>query len=202
MSYYAYTILECTNPELISSGSTFVKESNSDLLKIQDCKSHFRTNDSTHNEIIELSKLHPMEIFNTEWYWELGPYDRINYCFEYKNGKCIELGVKPIYEFHCNEKIPSKEVYLAFQDHIKEYFKRLDFLKKDDKGFIIDKLNNKKDHYGYESSITITYENDFYKWTAKKTGLSHIMVSIEKKEPIIYRVREFEDRYGYDELPF
>lgn len=27
MSYYSYTILECSNPELISSGSTFVQES-------------------------------------------------------------------------------------------------------------------------------------------------------------------------------
>ena len=60
MSYYAYTILECSNPELISSGSTFVNESYSKLLKIQNGKSHFITNKTTMEaEIFEFSKLHP-----------------------------------------------------------------------------------------------------------------------------------------------
>jgi len=45
MSYYAYTMLECTNPDLISTGSTFVKESLYSLLvKIENGKSHFLTN--------------------------------------------------------------------------------------------------------------------------------------------------------------
>jgi len=42
MSYYAYTMLECTNPDLISTGSTFVKESLYSLLvKIENGKISF-----------------------------------------------------------------------------------------------------------------------------------------------------------------
>lgn len=100
MSYYSYTILECTNSELISSASTFVKESHSELLKIQHGKSHFSTWKNTMVvEIIELSKSHPKETFIAECHWDTEYYDRIRYFFEFKNGKCRELGIKPGYAF-------------------------------------------------------------------------------------------------------
>ena len=100
MSYYSYTVLECTDPELISSGSTFVKESNSKLLDIIKGKSHFLTRKGTmEGEIFELSMKHPMETFTVEWYWDEDYYDRILYLFECKNGEFTKLAIKPSYAF-------------------------------------------------------------------------------------------------------
>jgi hypothetical protein len=210
MSYWAYTILESTNPELISSESTFVRESPSDLLKIQDGKSHFSTWENTmDDEIIELSKKYPEETFIAECHWANEYYDRIIYYFEYRNGKCRELGIKPGYMvFLIAGNIPSEEEYSAFRNHVLKYLKRLDIVKKEDGEFIIDKLNNEKDKNGYESFITIVYENDLYKWTAEKTGISYIRFSVEKKKPKIPRIKELEDKMSIDEnkeygdLPF
>ena len=210
MSYWAYTVLECTNPELICSGSTFVNESHSELLKIHDGKSHFSTWKNTmDDEIIELSKKHPEETFTAECHWANEYYNRIIYLFEYKNGKYKELERKPGYMFFLVDgNIPSEEEYCAFKNHVLKYLERIDIVKKFDGDFIIDKLNNEKNKDGYESFIIIVYENDLYKWTAEKTGISYIRVSVEKKEPKIdilekiaekSRVNECEE---YGDFPF
>jgi hypothetical protein len=196
MSYWAYTVLECTNPELISSGSTFVNESHSELLTIHNGKSHFSTWKNTmDDEIIELSKKHPEETFTAECHWANEYYDRIIYYFEYRNGKCKDLGIKPGYMFFLiTGEIPNKEESSAFINHVCKYLERLDIVKKKDGGFIIDKLNDEEDKNGYESYFTITYENDLYKWTAEKRGISYIRVTVEKKEPKIYHLTEYEDK--------
>jgi hypothetical protein len=183
MSYYSYTILESTNPELLSSGSTFVKESNSELLKIKESKAHFLTWKATmDNEIIKLSLKHSGETFTAECHWANEYYNRIIYLFEYRNGKCKELQRCPGYMFFLVDgDIPSEEEYSAFRNHVLKYLRRLDIVKKEDGDFIIDKLNNEQDKNGYESFITIVYENDLYKWTAEKTGISYIRVSVEKR---------------------
>jgi hypothetical protein len=210
MSYWAYTVLESTNQELISPASTFVKGSNSELLKIEDGKSHFSTWKNTmDDELIQLSLKYSGETFTAECHWANEYYDRILYYFEYRNGKCRLLGIKPGYMFFLIAgNIPSEEEYSAFINHVLKYLKRLDIVKKEDGEFIIDKLNNEEDKNGYESYITIAYENDLYKWTAEKTGISYIRVSVEKKEPKIPRIIEFEEKMSiddnkeYGELPF
>jgi hypothetical protein len=210
MSYYAYTILECSNPELISSGSAFVNESYSKLLKIQNGKSHFITNKTTMDgEIFELSIKYPDETFTAEWYWDSEYYDSILYHFSCKNGKFTDLGIKPGYVFNCPEnQILDKDHYSAFKDHVIKYLERLDLINEKDGDFIIDKLNNRKDQYGYESYITITYENAMYKWTAKKKWISWIEVTCEKKEPEIGSLSEMDTgiknstREDYDDIPF
>ena len=73
------------------------------------------------------------------------------------------------------------------------------FRSEKDGDFIIDKVNNEKDQYGYESYITITYENDKYKWTATKKFISYIEVSVEKKEPEIDPLKEFEGKSSSSE---
>ena len=210
MSYWAYTVLECTNPELISSGSTFVNESHSELLKIHDGKSHFSTWKNTmDDEIIELSKKHPEETFTAECHWANEFYDRIIYYFEYRNGKRKDLGIKPGYMFFLIAgEIPSKEEYSAFINHVCKYLERLDIVKEKDGHFTLDKLNNKKDKHGYASYITITYENELYKWTASRKGITCIEVSIEKKVPKTDSLKDNEyktsiyENSEYDSLPF
>ncbi len=210
MSYHSYTVLECTKPELISSGSTFVKESNSKLLQIVNGKSHFLTWKNTMDaEIIRLSTRYPDETFNARCHWDDDIYDRIIYHMEYKNGKCRETAREPGYVFVCYEKeIPDAKILSDFREHVLQYLKRLDIVKGIEEGFRIDKLNNEKDENGYESYITITYENDLYRLTATKKWISYVEISVEKKEPEIDILKEIENRVRsevdgeYNELPF
>lgn len=210
MSYYSYTVLECTNPELISSGSTFVKESlYSLLLKIENGKSHFITNKNTMDgEIYELSVKHPNETFTAEWHWDEDYYNCVLYFFECKNGEFRNLAVKPGYIFVCPQKqVYSKEQFSAFKDHVIKYLERLDLVKEKDGNFSIDKLNNERDQSGYESFITITYENDLYKWTATKKCISWIEVTCEEKSNTRSRIETDEEiknnsQEEYDGLPF
>lgn len=216
MSYYSYTKLECTNPELISSGSTFVKESNSMLLEINEGKSHFLTWKNTmQEEIIKLSLSHPEETFTAECHWDNEYYDRIQYFFEYKNGNYRQLGIKPGYVFVYSGDIHfSQNQYQisAFQNHVIKYLERLDLVKESDGEFKIDRLNNEKDRNGFQSYITITVEDDLYKWTATKKWISWIEVTCEKKEPRVAQKKKYEDKkvdcpdsasdQDYEDLPF
>ncbi|MGA2408554.1 MAG: hypothetical protein ABSF81_17655 [Bacteroidales bacterium] len=195
MSYYSYTILESTNPELLSSGSTFVKESNSELLKIKDGKAHFLTRkDTMDEEIMKLSLKYSGETFTAEFIWDSEYYNRIRYFLEYKNGECRQVGIEPDYLFMCPEQeMFNEEHYSALRKHVLEYLKRLDIVKAKNGKFDIDTLGESLDQYGYRSFITITYENDIYKWTAKRVSLSMIEVSCEKKEPKINPLKEYEN---------
>jgi hypothetical protein len=195
MSYHAYTILECTNPSLISSGSTFVEESNSVLLKIENNKSHFDTNrNSMEYEIYRISIIYPEETFTAKWHWGDDVDNRIVYTVEFKDGKHKVLGIEPDYFFFMPGNIsPSDEHAKAFRDHVLEYLNRLDYVNKVSGDFEIDILSNEKDRYGYKSQITITYENDQYKWTATRTGISFIEVTVEEKESRIHNSREITD---------
>jgi hypothetical protein len=207
MSYQTYTVLESTNPELIAPDSTFVKEAFSDLIEIQDGKSHFLTNNNTMDrELIRLSLKHPEETFIA-----ISTLEGVDFIFttEYRNGECRELGMEPDYGFCYPSNVDFiEEERLAFQNHVLKYLRRLDIVKKGEYGFILDKLNNEKDANGYESYITITYENDQYKWTATKKGISLVEVSVEKKQPKVYKEKEFEDKSissdseDYGDLPF
>jgi hypothetical protein len=195
MSYYSYTILESTNPELLSSGSTFVKESNSELLKIKEGKAHFLTwKDTMDDEINKLSLKHSGETFTAEFNWDSEYYNRKIYFLEYKNGECRQVGIEPGYLFMCPEReIFNEEHYSALREHVLEYFKRLDIVKAENGKFEIDTLGESQNQYGYKSYITITYENDIYKWTATRVSLSMIEVACEKKEPKINPLKAYED---------
>ncbi len=195
MSIHAYTILECTNPSLISSGSSFVKESYSELLKTENNKSHFVTNRiSMNNEIFRLSIIYPKETFTAKWNWGDDVDTRIIYTVEFKDGKHKVLGIEPDYFFYMRGNNSSNdEHYLAFREHVLEYLNRLDYVNKVNGCFEIDILSNEKDRYGYKSQITITYENDQYKWTAERTGITFIKVTVEEKEPRIHNSGEKTD---------
>jgi hypothetical protein len=196
MSYYSYTILECTNPDLISSGSTFVKESlYSFIVKIENGKSHFLTNCNTmDSEIAGLSMKHPNEIFIAESHWDLEFENCVLVTQKFINGKSMVLGIEPGYFFDYPDSLNVKEEEkIAFQNHVLGYLKRLDKVKLEGGFFEIDQLNNNRDKCGYESYIIITYENEFYKWIATKKYISYIKVSVEKKEPIINPLKEYED---------
>ncbi len=94
----------------------------------------------------------------------------------------------------CPEReIFNEEHYSALREHVLEYFKRLDIVKAENGKFEIDTLGESQNQYGYKSYITITYENDIYKWTATRVSLSMIEVACEKKEPKINPLKAYED---------
>ena len=195
MSRHTYTILECTNPSLISSGSSFVMESYSILIIIENNKSHFYTDRFTmEDEIFRLSIIYPEETFTAKWHWNDDIENSIDYTVEFKDGRRKVLGIEPGYYFYMRGDIsPSDEHAMAFRDHVLEYLNRLDYVNKINGCFEIDILSNEKDKYGYISQITITSENDEYKWIATRTGISFIEVSVEKKEPRIHNSGENTD---------
>jgi len=88
----------------------------------------------------------------------------------------------------------NEEEKSSFQNHVLDYLKRLDIVKEEEGYFTLDLLNNEKDRYGHESYIAITYLNDLYKWTAERTGITFIRVSIEKRDLKNYPLKEFEEK--------
>src|SRR5665648_1135367 len=100
MTSYLYTIITCTNPVLISSGSTFAQESSSELIKMNKGSSHFLTRNNTmYSELIRLSIKYPEETFICESHLDGTYYDRVIYSYEYRNGTRKDLGIRPGYMF-------------------------------------------------------------------------------------------------------
>jgi hypothetical protein len=146
------------------------------------------------DEINKLSLKHSGETFTAEFNWDSEYYNRKIYFLEYKNGECRQVGIEPGYLFMCPEReIFNEEHYSALREHVLEYFKRLDIVKAENGKFEIDTLGESQNQYGYKSYITITYENDIYKWTATRVSLSMIEVACEKKEPKINPLKAYED---------
>jgi hypothetical protein len=175
MSYYSHTIIECSNPNLINSESTFVKETDSMFHETINGQSHFFTwRNTMDEEIVKLSKRHPEDSFTTECHWDKESPNSLIYKDEFKNGIQKLLGVEPEY-FFCRpvNEYPNKKHFETFQNHVLKYLSRLDVVKAIDGGSKIAKLDGEEDKYGSEQ----------YQWTAGEYRISDIMVSVEKKEP-------------------
>ena len=83
----SYTILECSNPNLISTDSKFVKESVSQLVKIHNFQSHFFTKGNTMDkELVGLSTRYPDEIFTAGRLIIKDFKEILVLYFEYRNG--------------------------------------------------------------------------------------------------------------------
>ena len=209
MSHYSHTIIECTRPELIASGSTFVKESESMFHETIKSKSHFFTWRKTMDEeIASLSAGHPEETITSECHWDKDSPNSLIYKKEYKNGIQKLLGVEPEYFFCLPHNVkPDKKHIAIFKEHVLKYLTRLDVVNKVAGEYEIDRLDGQRDKHGYISNITITCENDKYIWSAEKNGSAYISVSVETKKPKPKRqdikgknsIRTSED---YDNLPF
>jgi hypothetical protein len=211
MSYYSHTILKCTKPDIIASGSTFVSETDSMFHETINGQSHFFTwRNTMDDEIVKLSTRHPEETLTTECHWDNESPNSLIYKNEFKNGIQKLLGVEPEY-FFCRpvKEYPNKKHFEAFKDHVLKYLSRLDVVKAAEGGYEIDRLDGEEDKYGYKSSVTITYENDHYIWSAKKNGSAYISITVNKKDnrPPVW-LAEINSKYGleanedYYELPF
>jgi len=195
MHSHSYTVLACTNPELISSRSNFVKESVSQLLKTHNYQSHFFTNGNTMDEeLVGLSARYPDEIFTASQHIITDFGEIFVYYFDYTNGICKEVARKPGYKFHCvEERIPESKEYSYFRDYVMERLNGVDVGKLEDEGFRLDSLINVNDRNGYKSYDSIIYEGDQCKWIAEEIRFSYVSVLVETKEAGIGNPLEQED---------
>ena len=103
MGWPIETMVSSTNPELISSGSTFIQKNRNDLYKISYGKAYFRSfYGNLEAELIRLSINHPEEVFYTTLWRQEDDYDKIKYSGIYRDGRYHEIAVEPVYSFCIN----------------------------------------------------------------------------------------------------
>ena len=196
MGFNYYTKLSCTNPEIIASGSTFNQKTNSELFEIVNGEVEYITRNShMHNEILELSKLHPNETFTLTMWCDEDLYECVQFTNEYTNGEFQVLKVEPRYIFFRRSTKDKQMNQLTdkFIEHVNRYLKRIDIIKKAPNGdTVFDIITDEEDENGFWSSFTVTWQNNEHKFTAEKNGISYITIEYEKKEA----------PKGIDELPF
>lgn len=180
MADWTRTNLSCTNPEIISSGSTFQKNTKSKLLGSNDNIFHYLTErDSMHEEIIELSKVHPNQTFTATTWDDTAYYFRVLYTTVYHRGMHHEINMKPgyVFSYPCMLDEELKRRLIA---HIKLYLERIEkttYNKYGEKDF--DLISHKEDIDGFSSYLTITWENEDHRFIA--TNKCGYMFDIEYK---------------------
>lgn len=199
MGYYSITNLSCTNPKILSSGSTYNQNTNSEFLGIENGKSHYRTwKSNMHQEILELSELHPDETFTETWWWDENYLKRILWTGVYFNGKYKELKMEPGYVFiEPSKGIVDDNLVKRFSEHVMLYVERINLIEEDpEKGTKFNFLSHEMDGDGFCSHISITWENADHKFTAiNKVGYM-INIEYEKKEPMKNELEEIDNESG------
>lgn len=185
MGYYRATVLTCTNPDIIASGSTFFNEWKHAFWKIENGETYYVCRKEYFNDaVIILSKEHPSEIFTGKTWIDSDFSDCFCYTLVIKNGEYFVIDYEPYYQymFPDIEDVEYNRLSTRFKEHIDKYIKRLDIvLEEQESGKEYDILNDKKDDEGFISHYTITWENDQHLFTATKRYTSEIIVSYEKK---------------------
>jgi hypothetical protein len=187
MGYYTQTNVSCTNPEILSSGSTFNQKWGDFLMQSKNGVAYYYCRKEYLNDaIIELSKENPAVTFTGVTWNDSDYYDCIKYTLIIKNGKYKIVKYEPEYQyfFPIIEDDEYKRLAERFREHIDLYLKRLDIVNDDPvERELIDFLNDKEDNEGFKSYCTITWENDEHLFTATKRFTSHIIVDYKRKKP-------------------
>jgi hypothetical protein len=185
MGYYMQTNVSCTNPEILSSGSTFNQKWGNILMESKNGVAYYYCRKEYLNDaIVELSKQHPDVTFTGVTWRDDDFQDSVEFTSIIKNGKEEVVKIAPHYQilFPVIDDDEYNRLSIRFGDHIELYLNRLDIIKDDPiEGQVIDILNDKKDEEGFKSYITITWENDKHRFTATKRYTSQVMVGYEKK---------------------
>lgn len=186
MGNYIRTDLQCTNPELIASGSTFNHEWSYELMRIKNGITSYHCRKQYLNEAVkELSKLHPDETFTGKTWIDDNFEEFRKYTVIIKDGVESVVDVEPGYTY-LSEPIDDEEYERLLEDfkiHLDAYLKRIDIFNKDSEdGFEYDFLNDRPDSNGFSSYYTINWENDVHKFVAIKRYLSLITIHYERKD--------------------
>lgn len=199
MGYYVSTALQCTNPELIASGSTFNVEWSNELMGIKNGITSYHCRKEFLNEAIkELSKMHPDATFTGKT-WIADNYSEFRkYTVIIKDGVESVVDLEPGYTY-LSESIDDEEYEQLLEDfkiHLNAYIKRIDiFNKVSEEGFKYDFLNDNPDSNGFSSYYTITWENDVHKFVATKRYRSLVKIHYERKDGKELKYKKFN---GFD----
>jgi hypothetical protein len=188
MGYRRGTKVKCTNPELLFTGSTFNKEWKDFILDVKDgVTEYYCRKDYLNDAIIELSKQHPEVTFTGVTWTDDDYYDSIDFTYIVKNGDLKVVKEEPHYQYLCPyiEDDEYDRLAIKFLDHVNQYLVRIDLIHAEpDEEAVFDFLNDKTDAEGFRSYYTITWENDYHKFTATKRFTSHVIVDYQRKNPI------------------
>ena len=181
---FVYTILSCpTNPDIIADDSSFVKEFSSELFISENGRSYFRTiNQTMDDEIIKLSKKHPEDIFFTQNYPESLPENTCSSA-EYFNGVRTEFKIQHGCQFLWISPIdvPDEKEYSDFKTQVVKFLIGKNSQNEKDT-FKSDTSNAVPRDYYHVYSITLIWENDFFRWTATQNAYCYFCTSVEIKE--------------------
>ena len=186
MGYCWCTDVRCTNPDLISSGSTFNKKCEEFILSIESGTSKYYCIGQDFNDaLFQYSREYPRETFTGVTWNDSDYYDCIKFTLVIKNGEYKQVKCEPcyLYGLRMNGYEIPKGLFERFKKHLKRYIERIDLVHPDPiKGEVFDFLNDKEDQDGFRLYYTITWENDKHKFTATKRFISFIMVEYQKKD--------------------
>lgn len=188
MGFETVTEIRCTKSELVAPGSEFHKEWANQFWRMRNGAAEYLCRKYYIMEALDkLAEKHPQESF-TGVTWRT---DDIEDCEEwtvvYKDGEPIEYKIRPKYNFISQVGYNSDKDFTRlveqFTEHVGKYFQRLDRIKeKDDDGNYLDILNDQKDENGFSSFYVIYWENDQYRFRAKRRYNTMVIIDFERKE--------------------
>jgi len=187
MGFYVGTKVSCTKPELLATGSTFNQEWLDSIERIEDGITFYHCWKKYFNyALAELSRINPEVTFSGCTWIDDDYYDAVDLTFILKNGFYDYVDKAPHYQilFPFIEDEEYISLKNRFQKHIENYLQRIDIIRKDsENGVVFDFLNDIEEQDGFSSYFTITWENEYHKFTATKRATSHVMVDYERKTP-------------------
>lgn len=177
--------VSCTNPELLATGSTFNQEWFDFIVSIEEGLTYYHCSKTYLNDALaELSRSHPEVTFNGCTWIDDDYEDAKDYTFILRNGIYEYVDMAPHYQilFPVIEDEEYNSLQSRFVKQIEIYLQRIDIIKKiSEEDIVFDFLNDKADQDGFVSYYTITWENEFHKFTATKRFTSQIIVDYQRK---------------------
>jgi hypothetical protein len=172
MGYRWRTNVQCTNPELIASGSTFNKKCKEFILSIESGISKYYCIGQDFNYApFQFSREHPLETFTGVTWNDSDYYDCIEFTLIINNGEYKQVKSEPHYTYallYRNWKKVPEELYRRFREHFKRYAERIDVVHRDFiNGEVFDFLNDRKDKFTgtkrCESFVEVKYQKKNHK---------------------------------------
>ncbi len=213
MGYYRGTKVKCTKPELFYTGSTFNKEWKDFIIDVKSgVTEYYCAKEYLNNALRELSKEHPEVTFSGITWIDDDYENAIDYTFILKAGSYEYVKMAPHYQifFPIIKDEDYKRLAEKFSEQIHHYLNRIDLVIEDvgDES-TFDFLNDKEDEEGFKSYVTITWENEYHKFTATKRFTSHVIVDYQRINPSEKEQTKIDEHHSndnqddsYESLPF
>lgn len=213
MSDYTITILSCTNPELLASGSTFNQSTKSEIAKIKENEVHYHTFRNTmYDELLELSVKYPKEKFFVK-YWDDDIYSCEQHSGVFSEGKYHETSIDLQYSFHVDRSIDvDRELVDEFIGKISKYLDSIKYQKNHSDPMIYYNIPNAgESHDGLKASVKYIWETEDHRFIGENIYFHVIDISYENKDKENLKRLKFENMElkhqldnprGFDEVPF